>query len=49
MASFIPDQYTRLDINLAAEVTQELPESKCQLPLYFPMDMTSKNKTFTLR
>lgn len=40
MASFIPDQFTRSDINLAAEVPQEPPSTKCQLPLDSPMKMT---------
>lgn len=40
MASFIPDQFTRSDVNLAAEVSQELPSTKCQLPLDSPMEIT---------
>lgn len=49
MASFIPDQYTRPDINSAAEVPQEPPSSKCQLPLDSPMEMTLKKESFTQR
>lgn len=49
MASFIPDQFTRSDIKLAAEVPQEPPSTKCQLPLDSPMKMTLKNKSFIRR
>lgn len=46
MASFIPDQYTRPDINSAAEVPQEPPSSKCQLPLDFPYGNDLKERKF---